>query len=292
MSDNKKYYYLKLKENFFESDTLILLESQKDGYLYSNILLKLYLRSLKNEGRLAFNNLIPYDVEMLATLTRHQVGTVEKALRMFEQLGLIEILDNGVIYMTDIQNFIGKSSSEADRQREYQKRISDEKQKLLEPCKKSCKKSNKKTTPEIEKEIETEIEKEKEIETDNNSDSQSSISTKNIVNLYHSICVSLPRVTAPLSYNTRREIAERLKNEGYDAIKAVFEKAEESDFLTGKIQKGWTADLNWLMIFKNFCKVLEDKYRNRDKRGEDNAVDTETSTSTYKGYELTGITIL
>ena len=157
MSDNKKYYYLKLKENFFESDTLILLESQKDGYLYSNILLKLYLRSLKNEGRLAFNNLIPYNVEMLATLTRHQVGTVEKALRMFEQLGLIEILDNGVIYMTDIQNFIGKSSSEADRQREYQKRITDEKQKLLEPCKKSCKKSNKKTTPEIEKEIETEI---------------------------------------------------------------------------------------------------------------------------------------
>lgn len=160
MSDNKKYYYLKLKENFFESDTLILLESQKDGYLYSNILLKLYLRSLKNEGRLAFNNLIPYNVEMLATLTRHQVGTVEKALRMFEQLGLIEILDNGVIYMTDIQNFIGKSSSEADRQREYQKRITDEKQKLLEPCKKSCKKSNKKNTPEIELEIETEIETE------------------------------------------------------------------------------------------------------------------------------------
>lgn len=288
MSDNKKYYYLKLKENFFESDTLILLESQKDGYLYSNILLKLYLRSLKNEGRLAFNNLIPYDVEMLATLTRHQVGTVEKALRMFEQLGLIEILDNGVIYMTDIQNFIGKSSSEADRQREYQKRISDEKQKSLKPCKKSCKKSNRKSTPEIEKEIETEI----ETEIDNNSDFQSSISTKNIIDLYHSICVSLPRVTAPLSYNTRREIAERIKNEGYDAIKAVFEKAEESDFLTGKIQKGWTADLNWLMIFKNFCKVLEDKYRNREKRGEENAVDTKTSTSTYKGYELTGITIL
>ena len=86
MSDNKKYYYLKLKENFFESDTLILLEAQKDGYLYSNILLKLYLRSLKNEGRLAFNNLIPYNAEMLATLTRHQVGTVEKALAMFEQL--------------------------------------------------------------------------------------------------------------------------------------------------------------------------------------------------------------
>lgn len=46
MADSKKYYYLKLKENFFESDSMILLENMADGYLYSNILLKLYLRSL------------------------------------------------------------------------------------------------------------------------------------------------------------------------------------------------------------------------------------------------------
>ena len=52
MSDNKKYYYLKLKDDFFDSDSLIVLESMQDGYLYSNILLKLYLRSLKNKGRL------------------------------------------------------------------------------------------------------------------------------------------------------------------------------------------------------------------------------------------------
>lgn len=35
--DNKKYYYLKLKEDFFESDSMILLENMRDGYLYSNI---------------------------------------------------------------------------------------------------------------------------------------------------------------------------------------------------------------------------------------------------------------
>lgn len=49
--DSRKYYYLKLKENFFESDSMILLENMKDGYLYSNILLKLYLRSLKDSGQ-------------------------------------------------------------------------------------------------------------------------------------------------------------------------------------------------------------------------------------------------
>lgn len=122
MSDNKKYYYLKLKENFFESDSMILLESMKDGYLYSNILMKLYLRSLKDNGRLMLNGTIPYNSQMLASVTRHQVGTLEKALDIFKELGLIEILDSGAIYMMDIQNFIGRSSTEADRQRKYYNR--------------------------------------------------------------------------------------------------------------------------------------------------------------------------
>ena len=50
MADNKKYYYLKLADNFYDRDEMIILESMPDGYIYSNILLKLYLRSLKNEG--------------------------------------------------------------------------------------------------------------------------------------------------------------------------------------------------------------------------------------------------
>ena len=123
MADNRKYYYLKLKEDFFDTDEMKILESMKDGYLYSNILLKLYLKSLSNSGRLMYRNVIPYTPEILATLTGHQVGTVEKALDVFKKLDLIEMLDNGAIYMMDIQNFIGQSSSEADRQREYYNRM-------------------------------------------------------------------------------------------------------------------------------------------------------------------------
>ena len=52
MADNRKYYYLKLKENYFDEDAIVLLESMQDGMLYSNILLKLYLKSLKNGGKL------------------------------------------------------------------------------------------------------------------------------------------------------------------------------------------------------------------------------------------------
>lgn len=156
MADNKKYYYLKLKENFFESDEAIILESMPDGYIYSNILLKLYLRSLKNNGLLMFNNLIPYNTQMLATITRHQVGTVEKAIQIFQQLKLIEVLDNGALYMTNIQNFVGKSSSDADRKRANYKKAKQ----LGQMSEKSLEIS----PPEIEIEIEKEIELEKEIE--------------------------------------------------------------------------------------------------------------------------------
>lgn len=164
MSDNKKYYYLRLKDNFFDSDELKILESMKDGYLYSNILLKLYLRSLKNDGKLVVNDRIPYNAEMLASVTGHQVGTIKQALSMFKELGLIEILENGAIYMLDIQNFIGKGSTEADRQRLYDRRISDErKQKKLTQLR-NLEEILEKSTPEIEIELEKEIKIEKEID--------------------------------------------------------------------------------------------------------------------------------
>ena len=123
MADNKKYYYLKLKENFFDSDSMVLLESMPDGILYSNILMKMYLKSLRNDGYLVLNNAIPYNAQMIATVTRHQIGTVEKALEIFKQLGLIDVLDSGAIYMSDIQLFVGKSSTEADRKRESRMKI-------------------------------------------------------------------------------------------------------------------------------------------------------------------------
>lgn len=130
MADNKKYYYLKLRENFFDSEDMKLLQGMKDGYMYSDILLKLYLQSLRQDGRLMYRGIIPYTPDMIATVTRHQVGTVEKAMRIFEQMGFVEILDNGAIYMMDIQNFIGQSSSEADRIRNYRKSINAEKSRL------------------------------------------------------------------------------------------------------------------------------------------------------------------
>lgn len=91
MSDNKKYYYLKLRDNFFDNDDIAILESMPDGILYSNILLKLYLRSLKNNGKLMFNDRIPYNAQMLSTITRQPIAVVEKAVGIFKEMGLLKI---------------------------------------------------------------------------------------------------------------------------------------------------------------------------------------------------------
>lgn len=76
MADNKKYYYLKLKEDFFDSDEMLLLQGMKDGYLYSDILMKMYLRSLKNEGRLMYKDYIPYSLEMISNSRVIEVPTI------------------------------------------------------------------------------------------------------------------------------------------------------------------------------------------------------------------------
>lgn len=135
-----------------------------DGYKYANILLKLYLRSLKNEGKLMFNERIPYNSTILAQVTRHSVGDVEKAIEVFKHLELIEVLDNGAIFITDIQNFIGRSSTEADRKRDYRLRIENEKQKELGQMSDKCPdKSPPEREIDIEREKDIEIEEEKRI---------------------------------------------------------------------------------------------------------------------------------
>ena len=129
MSDNRKYYYLKLKENFYNSETMVILESMQDGLLYSNLLLKMYLMSLKSGGILMLNDHLPHTPQTIATFTRHQVGTVERALKVFVEFGLVEILTDGAYYMAAIQLLIGQSSTEGERKKKERMRL--KRQKLL-----------------------------------------------------------------------------------------------------------------------------------------------------------------
>ena len=261
MSDNKKYYYMKLKENFFSDDSIVILEGMPDGYLYSNILLKLYLKSIKNQGKLVLNDYIPYSPTMLAQLTGHNVGVMEKALTIFKQLGLIDVLDNGAIYMLDIQNFIGKSSTEADRIRAYRNKIAAEKQPQLPENTEGVQMYDK-STPEIEKEIETDIdiETEKEIE---------KIDYQRVANMYNDTCVSFPRLKT-ISENRKKAIKARL-NSGYtyEDLETAFMMAEQSSFLKGKNDRNWSATFDWIIKDANLTKILEGNYTDKPfKKGE------------------------
>lgn len=274
MSDNRKYYYLKLKENFFETDSMILLESMNDGYLYSNILMKLYLRSLKDDGRLMLNGRIPYNSQMIANITRHQVGTVEKALDIFKELDLIDILDNGAIYMLDIQNFIGESSSEADRKRSYRSRI--EKEKITRQMSEQMSgQISDKNPPEIELEIEKEIDIELEIE--------NRVNYQQIADMYNNTCVSFPRLTK-LSDKRKKAIKARLRTYTLEDFRKLFEMAEGSSFLKGQNNRNWSATFDWLIADGNMAKVLDGNYSDRGQQQEESYIPEEPSYYKYLGH--------
>ena len=148
-----------LKENYFDDDSIVLLESMQDGVLYSNILLKLYLKSLKHGGRLQLDENIPYTAQMIATITRQQIGTVERALQIFLKLGLVEVLDSGTFYMSNIELLIGQSSTEAER-----KRAARLQNKALSAPRTNGGHLSDIRPPEIEIELEKEIEIKREIE--------------------------------------------------------------------------------------------------------------------------------
>lgn len=215
---------------------MVLLESMPDGYIYSNILLKLYLRSLKHEGKLMFNDRIPFNSTMLATITRHSVGVVEKAVQIFRDLQLIDVLDNGAIYMSDIQSFIGKSSTEADRKREYRKKIEEAKRNLITGGQVSDKCPDK-TTPELEIEIEIEkdIDIDKEEKKGKYSDEHLRLAKKLQSNLTEDFPKEMNKVDIGKWADTIRLMEERDKA-SIEAIEYVINWLPTNEFWFGNIR--------------------------------------------------------
>lgn len=112
-----KFYWLQLKEDFFEDDAIEWLEEQQpNGRDYAYFYLKLCLKALKSNGiliRQVGNILIPYDNKKLAELTKIDFDTVTVAMELLKQIGLIQILENGEIYITQLENLIGSVSKGA-----------------------------------------------------------------------------------------------------------------------------------------------------------------------------------
>lgn len=255
MSDNKKYYYIRLKDNFFDSDEIKLLESIPNvGYKYSNILLKMYLKSLKYDGRLMFNDNIPYNAEMLSIVTGHSVGDVKDAMEKFEAFGLIEKFDTGEIYMLNIQSFIGKSSTEADRIKAYRKKISDEKNKGVQMYNK-C-------TPEIEKEIEKEIDIEQDTEKE-----EKQKSYQKVVGMFENN--GFGSVGGIISTNINDELDDFVQDDNYEQAGDVLCKAIEIAVNQGKNKPAyvWGITKNWYQKKLFTLSAIEAEMKKKDFSG-------------------------
>ena len=165
MAKNQKYYYMRLRADFFSRKDIILLESMPNGAVYCLILLKLLTASLENNGHLMLNEEIVMTPAMLATITRYDVGTVEMALQIFIQLGLVEQLPDNSYFMMELEGMVGKTSTEADRKRITRANVKALKGKESDKCLPNVQALSEKCPPEIEKEtdIKTEIDSDREI---------------------------------------------------------------------------------------------------------------------------------
>ena len=124
MAEQKRFYWLKLRKDFFQSQQIRILEGMPNGKEYAYFLLKLMAESISAEGRLRLTDTIPYSEEMLAALTNTNVDIVRAAVQAFQALGLVQLMDDGTYYMTEVEKMIGSAvdNDNAERQRRFKER--------------------------------------------------------------------------------------------------------------------------------------------------------------------------
>ena len=117
MAEKRKYFWLKLKKDFFKRHDIRVIEGMDNGKDYVLFYLKLLVESIDHDGNLRFNDMIPYDDKMLSSVTNTNIDIVRSAIQIFKALGLIEILDDKTIYMKQIENLIGSETNWAKEKR-------------------------------------------------------------------------------------------------------------------------------------------------------------------------------
>ena len=117
-----KFYWLKLKKDFFKRHDIKIVKSMSNGKDYILFYMQLLLESIDHEGALRFSETIPYDENMLSTITDTNIDIVRSAMKIFTQLGMIEVLDDQTIYMCEVSKMIGSETAAAGRKRAQRER--------------------------------------------------------------------------------------------------------------------------------------------------------------------------
>jgi predicted phage replisome organizer len=129
----KKYYWLKLKRDFFKRHDIRIIEAMPNGKDYILFYLKLLCESVDHEGKLRFSESVPYNAEMLSIITDTNQDTVQAAVKLFLDLGMMEKLDDGTLYMAECQRMIGCETAWAEKKRQYREKLALEAPKEGQP---------------------------------------------------------------------------------------------------------------------------------------------------------------
>lgn len=152
MAEQKRFYWIKLKEDFFiNNEVTDWIISQPNGCEYIVLYLKLCILTANKGGRLAMEigeMIIPYDINKIARDTKFHIDTVVVAMELFRRIGLIYEESDGVLKIPYVDEIVGSESSSAKKVREYRKR----KKQGLQCNQNVTLQSNTDVTQEIEKE--------------------------------------------------------------------------------------------------------------------------------------------
>ena len=118
---DKKYYWLKLKRDFFKRHDIRIIEEMPNGKEYLLFYLKLLVESIDHEGELRFSDTIPYNEQMLSVITNTNIDVVRSAMKLFVELKMIDVQDDATIYMAEVNKLIGSEWTSAERMRNLRK---------------------------------------------------------------------------------------------------------------------------------------------------------------------------
>ncbi|MGP1544159.1 MAG: phage replisome organizer N-terminal domain-containing protein [Candidatus Fimenecus sp.] len=163
--ENKRYYWLKFQKDFFKRHDIQIIEAMENGKDYVLFYLKIMLESIAHNGKLRFSDTIPYNDRMLSVITNTNLDIVRAALKIFEELKIIELLDDKTLYLTEVEKLIGSETASTRRSQKSRE------QKALQ-CNTSATKCNENATQSKSKS------KSKEIDTELNQEYQTSVYKK------------------------------------------------------------------------------------------------------------------
>ena len=121
--NHERFYWLKLKKDFFKRHDIRIIESMPNGEKYVLFYLKLMAESIDHDGYLRFSETIPYDEKMLSVITNTDIDTVRSATKLLHELGMVEIMSDKTMYLTEVKALIGSQTISAEKkQLQLQKR--------------------------------------------------------------------------------------------------------------------------------------------------------------------------